>query len=194
VNAAQINGVTPLMGNGPTGTGSLRVTIASDNTAFSVNAVQSGTWNIGSITTLPALVAGSALIGKVGIDQTTPGTTNAVVSTPATPTPFALSSANTTNATSIKNAAGTLYTIACSNNGAAAAFVKLYNKASAPTVGTDVPALVIPIAASSVQSLNLGETGHRFATGIALAITNLVADSDTTAVVAAQVKVIADYI
>jgi hypothetical protein len=42
---------------------------------------QSGTWNIGSVTTLPALVAGSALIGKVGIDQTTPGTTNAVVAT-----------------------------------------------------------------------------------------------------------------
>jgi hypothetical protein len=37
-NVAQINGVTPLMGNGTTGTGSQRVTIASDNTAFSVNA------------------------------------------------------------------------------------------------------------------------------------------------------------
>lgn len=37
-NVAQINGVTPLMGNGVTGTGSQRVTIASDNTAFSVNA------------------------------------------------------------------------------------------------------------------------------------------------------------
>ncbi len=38
VNESQINGVTPLMGNGVTGTGSQRVTIASDNTAFSVNA------------------------------------------------------------------------------------------------------------------------------------------------------------
>lgn len=38
VNVSQINGVTPLMGNGGTGTGSPRVTIASDNTAFSVNA------------------------------------------------------------------------------------------------------------------------------------------------------------
>ena len=37
VNVAEINGVTPLMGNGVTGTGSPRVTIASDNTAFSVN-------------------------------------------------------------------------------------------------------------------------------------------------------------
>lgn len=34
-NIAQINAVTPLMGNGVTGTGSLRVTIASDNTANS---------------------------------------------------------------------------------------------------------------------------------------------------------------
>lgn len=41
VNVAQINGVTPLMGNGTTGTGSQRVTIASDNTAFSVNATLS---------------------------------------------------------------------------------------------------------------------------------------------------------
>lgn len=40
-NIAQINGVTPLMGNGTTGTGSQRVTIASDNTAFSVNSTLS---------------------------------------------------------------------------------------------------------------------------------------------------------
>ena len=31
-----------------------------------------------SLVTLPALVTGSALIGKVGIDQTTVGTTNAI--------------------------------------------------------------------------------------------------------------------
>lgn len=36
VNVAQINGVTPLMGNGVTGTGSQRVTIASDNTAIPI--------------------------------------------------------------------------------------------------------------------------------------------------------------
>lgn len=36
VNISQINGVTPLMGNGATGTGSLRVTIANDNTAIPV--------------------------------------------------------------------------------------------------------------------------------------------------------------
>jgi hypothetical protein len=41
-NVSQINGITPLMGNGVTGTGSLRVTVASDNTAFSVNATATG--------------------------------------------------------------------------------------------------------------------------------------------------------
>lgn len=40
-NVKTINNVTPLMGNGVTGTGSQRVTIASDNTAFSVNATLS---------------------------------------------------------------------------------------------------------------------------------------------------------
>lgn len=46
VALAQIGANTILTGNGVTGTGSQRVTIASDQTAFSVNAVQSGTWNV----------------------------------------------------------------------------------------------------------------------------------------------------
>jgi hypothetical protein len=61
-NVAQINGVTPLMGNGVTGTGSPRVTIASDNTAFSVNAAQSGTW---TVTTTPPANA-STNLAQVG--------------------------------------------------------------------------------------------------------------------------------
>jgi hypothetical protein len=51
VNNSQINGVTPLMGNGVTGTGSQRVTIASDNTAFSVNATPTAGTAGGSSTT-----------------------------------------------------------------------------------------------------------------------------------------------
>lgn len=46
VNLKEINAVTPLMGNGVTGTGSQRVTIASDNTAFSVNAAQATAANL----------------------------------------------------------------------------------------------------------------------------------------------------
>ena len=66
VNVAQINGVTPLMGNGVTGTGSPRVTIASDNTAFTVNAAQSGTWTVqpgNTANTTPWLVIGNVANG-----------------------------------------------------------------------------------------------------------------------------------
>jgi hypothetical protein len=42
VNQTQLNGVAHLAGNGVTGTGSPRVTIASDNTAFSVNNYPAG--------------------------------------------------------------------------------------------------------------------------------------------------------
>lgn len=63
----KINGVTVSTGNGVTGTGVQRVTIASDNTAFTVNAAKSGTW---------ALDTGSSIIGFVrslpaGCTQTT---------------------------------------------------------------------------------------------------------------------------
>lgn len=57
-NVAQINGVTPLMGNGATGTGSLRVTIANDNSALVVT--QSGTWNINNISGTISLPTGAA--------------------------------------------------------------------------------------------------------------------------------------
>jgi hypothetical protein len=122
---------------------------------------------------------------------TTSGTTT---NTPATPTSLTVNSAATTNATSVKGSAGTLYGVSVSNTGAAAAFVKFYNKATAPTVGTDVPVITLSIPASGTVSPYLGDLGYRFATGIALAITNLAADSDTTAVAANQVKVIGSYI
>lgn len=74
-NISQINGVTPLMGNGVTGTGSPRVTIASDNTPFTVNSAQSGSWNINnitSVTTLPLPTGAStdATLNDVKSNQT----------------------------------------------------------------------------------------------------------------------------
>lgn len=58
------------------------ITTVSTVTAVTAisNALPAGNNNIGDVdvVTLPALVAGTALIGKVGIDQTTPGTTNRV--------------------------------------------------------------------------------------------------------------------
>lgn len=59
VNVSQINAVTPLMGNGVTGTGSQRVTIASDNTAFSVNGTPTSSATVGGLTLSTLTLAAS---------------------------------------------------------------------------------------------------------------------------------------
>lgn len=99
-------------------------------------------------------------------------------------------SAATTNATSLKSSPGTLYSLSCGNVGAGVAFLKLYDKASAPTVGTDTPIRTIPIPAGSAGAgviENLGPNGLSFSTGIAYAITGVMTKADTTAVALAQV-------
>lgn len=58
VNVAQINAVTPLMGNGVTGTGSQRVTIASDNTPFQIIGQDTQT------TTTPTVTASAYSAGN----------------------------------------------------------------------------------------------------------------------------------
>lgn len=102
-------------------------------------------------------------------------------------------SAATTNATSVKATPGTLASVNLFNSGAAAAFFKLYNKASAPTVGTDVPVWTIAVPAGGSVSYQLA-TGMVFSLGIAYAITNLVADTDTTAVLLSQVTGMITYV
>jgi hypothetical protein len=98
-----------------------------------------------------------------------------------------LSSAATTNATSLKASAGRLFKIRGLNNAASIRYLKLYNKASAPTVGTDVPVITIPLRASADFDIDLGVYGYFFSTGIAYAITGAVADADATAIVAGDI-------
>lgn len=234
------------------------VSLTSTTITGTVAATQSGTWTVQpgntanttawkvdgsavtqpvSIATAPVLVAGTAIIGKVGVDQTTDGTTNKVAAnlrhsdgtiiTDATgikmstaqlsplgqaimsasaPVVFAsdqstipakmavsatanggttsrINAAATTNATSLKASAGQIYTIDVFNAAAYNVFLKLYNKASAPTVGTDTPVMTIPIQAGGGFA-KTWPMGLPFSTGIAYAITKLQADSDTTVVVA----------
>ena len=80
------------------------------------------------------------------------------------------------------------------NEGASYAYVKLYNKATAPTVGTDVPEMIIPIPPAAagvpgVYALPMGFHGFRFALGLGIAITRNAVFSDTAAVGVNEVKV-----
>jgi hypothetical protein len=101
-------------------------------------------------------------------------------------TPSRIQSLATTNATLLKATGAVVSAITVQNNGAALAYFKLYNKASAPTVGTDAPlmTIMIPISGSVVIE---PAAGLAFGTGLGYAITALSTDADTTAVAANQV-------
>jgi hypothetical protein len=104
-------------------------------------------------------------------------------------TNYALNSAATTNGALIVTGTQAVSAFFASNIGATPAYVKLYNKATAPTVGTDVPEMVITVPATGQIDVTPGFGGFRFPLGLGIAVTGAAADSDTTAVAAGQVKV-----
>lgn len=180
VNITQVAGASVATGHG-TAAGSLRVELPTDGTG------------------VVGLNAGSAIIGKVGIDQTTPGTTNLVAAgqngtwtvqpgntantTPwlvtASPSsasgaavPYSSSSALAANQV-VKAGAGNLYSFevaADSTLSAAAWWIMIYDATSAPADGAVTPAKCYPMP--------IGTTGYsasfasplRFATGIVIGV------------------------
>lgn len=97
-------------------------------------------------------------------------------------------SAASTNATSVKSSKGQIAYICASNINAAIRYLKLYNKASAPTVGSDTPIMTIALPPSQTVSIPMNGTVN-FSTGIAYALTTGMADSDTGAVAASEITV-----
>jgi len=202
VQAARSNANTPELA-----TGTISMT-AGVGMAYaweaSVNAVR---WFRVRCTTTPTasskalwtIVRGSYATEPIPITQVTgtqpvSGTVTANQGTLVTPTASNINSAATTNTAFIKASAGTVYNVSVYNSGASTAYVKLYNQTTAPTLASAVPVIVIPVPATSTVMHNLGVVGHRFTTGIAIAITGGAGDTDTTATTAGQVKVLTSYI
>jgi hypothetical protein len=103
-------------------------------------------------------------------------------------TPVSYILAATTNSQLVITGTKNLFTIAVSNDSATKFWLKIYNKATAPTVGTDVPVLRYLIPANAVQEFKIPQYfGAYFSLGIGFATTGLVADSDTTAITAGSV-------
>lgn len=125
------------------------------------------------------------------------GTVTANWGTLTTGTTYNVVTAASTNAAAVKASAGSIYEITISNTTATAAYVKLYNKTTAPTVGTDIPVLTIPVPASAANAgtvnMSFGLVGKRFATGIAIAVTAAAAATDTASTVAG-IQINATYI
>lgn len=97
-----------------------------------------------------------------------------------------VASGATTNATSVKASAGVVVGLHLTNTTAAFKYFRLYSKASAPTVGTDSPALVVGLPPNSTTAIHY-PAGVALAAGIAYAITGAVADLDATVTAANDV-------
>jgi hypothetical protein len=90
---------------------------------------------------------------------------------------------------SVKASAGQLYGYYVANlNASSTRYLKIYDKASAPTVGTDTPVITIPIPPGSAANVAF-PNGVAFALGIGVGATTLIADADATAPSANEVVV-----
>jgi hypothetical protein len=141
-----------------------------------VDAAQAGTWTVqpgNTQNTIPWLVT------------TQPTTTGGTSEFHLVPT------ASSTYAQVIKNGAGTLYGYEIANASGVARFVKFYDKASAPTVGTDTPVRTIGILSNNRAGLAL-VPGQKFANGIAIGLTTAIADSSSAGVSAYDLSVDVD--
>lgn len=91
----------------------------------------------------------------------------------------------------LKASAGTLAFLHVINTGAAVRFVKLYDKATAPT-SADTPTHTIAVPAGGSQTIQ-PDAGIPFANGISMRASTLVADADNTGPGANEVLVNAGW-
>lgn len=172
VNVAQINGVTPLMGAGNTGTGSPRVTIATDQAAIPVS--ESGTWTV---------QPGNTPNSTAWLVTDTPSASGGL-------SKFHLVGAATDNATNVKASAGQVYAITAFNLNAAARYLKFHNTSGTPTAGSGVTdAYLIPgNTAGAGLAINI-DKGIAFSTGIGITLVTGITDASTTAIGASEVVI-----
>ena len=100
--------------------------------------------------------------------------------------------ANSNNATSVKASAGQVYFVRAFNNSTTIAYLKFYNKASAPTPASDtvVDKFMIPASSGVIHSIT---AGIPFSTGIAYAVVTGIGDTDNTSVAASAYSVTVGY-
>ena len=97
------------------------------------------------------------------------------------------------NAALIKAGQTQLGGVMLHNAAASARWVRFYNKATAPVVGTDIPVCVVNLPAASSKELFLGE-GFMFPLGLGISITAGVGYLDNSACALGDVQLTVDYI
>lgn len=136
----------------------------------------SATWTLLSDDSPAALAPNNGTVNVTALASAASGGISTVARLPT--------AAASTNATSVKGSAGRVYFVDCVNASAAMRFLKLYNKATAPTVGTDTPFATFAIPAGQRLSVNWADIGLYLSAGIAYAFTTGAPDADTGALTA----------
>jgi hypothetical protein len=142
------------------------VTLASSSIQVGVS-VANFPVNIGSVTSFPAAAAAGGA------------------------SPYHYVSGASVNQNNVKATAGTVYTLAAMNQNTSQRYLKLYDKASTPSPGTDIPrqTYMIPGASAGAGAVIPLPVGLLFASGIGFAITAQISDLDATAIGASDVVV-----
>jgi hypothetical protein len=174
INLAQVAGAGIAQGHG-TAASAIRVELPTDGTGL-VNAAQSGTWTV---------------------QQGTPPWTvqpQAIASGGATNNSYLAAASANQDSTNVKASAGTVYSLELFNTTNTIRYVKLYDKATAPT-SADTPArrYLLPGGTNGGGLTISFPVGLAFANGIGFRITTGVADNDTGAVTANDVIVNLSY-
>ena len=141
----------------------------------------------------------SSVAGALGVSATLQSGANSIgsVAVPANSTggatPYHLVAAGTSSdKTSVKTTSGTVYLISVGNIMSTACYFKLFDKSSAPTMGTDTPKLTFLVpgnTAGAGTNIPIPTQGIAFSNGIAFAITGGIGDTDSTSVTANDVVV-----
>lgn len=111
---------------------------------------------------------------------------------------YHLVAAASTNSTLIATGKHTVFSIELGGIGSSPAYVKIYDKATAPTCGTDTPIKTLIIPVSSTAANGAGSNmpfplGIQVNNGLGICVTGGIADSDTTAVAASSFVANIDY-
>lgn len=112
--------------------------------------------------------------------------------------PFHLVALNSNNCQKIIAGAHSVFSAQLSGIGSAPAYLKFYDKTTAPVAGTDTPIKVLMIPAASTAANGAGSNvlipfGAQFSSGLGICVTAGIADNDNTSVAAATYVINFDY-
>lgn len=197
VNVAQINGVTPLMGAGNTGTGSHRVTEATDSQlSAGVGATGDAAATAGSTGSLTAkLRLMTSQLDTISTNLSSLLTSSQLIDDDQTGASLhhRISVGTTEDEHEIKGSAGRLFSISVTNTNAAVRYLRCANQVAASTTpGTTTVfyGMAIPGATTGAGfTVNFGPMGIAFSTGLTCWLVTGAAETDVAEVAANEINV-----